>query len=100
MAQYTNITSETTTTLIEKGEDASGKISKITICNNSVNSATSVHVNLWDGSSSDLFHFCRNVTIPSGATLVLEDNISFNSNTYKLRISNAGTAPDLTVIIK
>ena len=99
MAIYTNITSATTTTLIEKG-DASGDIGKITICNNSTNSATDVHVNLWDGTSSDLFHFCRNVTIPSGATLVLQDNIKFNSKRYKLRISNAGTAPDLTVIIK
>ena len=100
MARYIAITSATTTTLIEKNGSIGGAIRKITICNNSANAATGVHVNLWDGSSETLFHFCRNVTIPSGATLVLDDNLAFDKSVYKLRISNAGTDPDITVIIK
>tara|TARA_Y100001938_G_scaffold68213_1_gene94676 strand:- start:331 stop:636 length:306 start_codon:yes stop_codon:yes gene_type:complete len=101
MAIYTAITSATTTTLITKGSGTSGNISKITICNNSSNAATSISVHLWSGDGGDPVHpFVHNVTIPSGATLVLEDNIGFDSNSYNLRISNAGTSPDITVIIK
>ena len=99
MAIYKAITSATTTPLISKGSTRSGNLKKITICNNSASAATSIHVNLWDGSSETLFHFCRNVTIPSGVTLVLEDNLSFDASVYNLRISNAGTSPDITVII-
>ena len=100
MAIYTAITSATTTTLITKGANVTGRISKITICNNSTNPATSISVHLWTGSGGDPVHpFVHNVTIPSGATLVLEDNLSFDSSVYNLRISNAGTSPDITVII-
>ena len=98
---YKAITSATTTTLINKGEEISGNIKKITICNNSANAATGISVHLWAGGVSDPVHpFVHNVTIPSGATLVLDDNLAFDRSVYNLRISNAGTDPDLTVIIK
>ena len=101
MAIYTAITSATTTTLITKGGTISGNISKMTICNNSANAATSISVHIWSGVGGQPVHpFVHNVTIPSGATLVLDDNLSFNSKEYNLRISNAGTDPDITVIIK
>jgi hypothetical protein len=101
MAIYNAITSATTTTLITKGGRVSGSIKKITICNNSDNAATGISVHLWSGVVGQPVHpFVHNVTIPKGATLVLEDNISFNSVDYNLRISNAGTSPDITVIIK
>ena len=101
MAIYKSITSATTTTLITKGSTTSGSISKIVICNNSANAATSISVQLWSGVGDEPVHpFVHNVTIPSGATLVLNDNLSFSSGVYNLRISNAGTDPDLTVIIK
>ena len=101
MAIYNAITSATTTTLITKNGNISGSINKITICNNSDNAATGISVHLWNGTGGQPVHpFVHNVTIPSGATLVLEDNISFNSKEYNLRISNAGTGPDITVIIK
>lgn len=100
MAKYTAITSATTTTLISKGGNKSGRISKITICNNSDNPATGISLHLWSGDGGDPVHpFIHNVTIPKGATLVLEDNLSFDSKAYNLRISNAGTGPDITVII-
>ena len=104
MAIYTAITSATTTTLIAKvGTKSmrnSGMIKKMTICNNSASPATSISVHLWTGSGGDPVHpFIHNVTIPSGATLVLEDNLSFDASVYNLRISNAGTSPDITVII-
>ena len=103
MAIYKAITSATTTTLIPKSSTntSAGKINKINICNNSANAATGISVHLWSGVGGEPVHpFVHNVTIPSGATLVLDDNLGFKSNKYKLRISNAGTDPDLTVIIK
>ena len=100
MAIYKAITSATTTTLFEKNGSIGGVIRKMTICNNSANPATSISVHLWTGSGGDPVHpFIHNVTIPSGVTLVLEDNLSFDASVYNLRISNAGTSPDLTVII-
>ena len=106
-AKYFSITSATTTTLINKmvvkdgGLPSDGDIRKITICNNSDNAATGISVHLWNGVGGQPVHpFVHNMTIPSGATLVLDDNLSFNSMEYNLRISNAGTSPDLTVIIK
>ena len=97
---YKAITSATTTTLINKGEEISGNIKKITICNNSANAATGISVHFWNGVGGQPVHpIVHNVTIPSGATLVLEDNVSFDAKLYNLRISNAGTDPDLTVII-
>ena len=101
MATYTAITSATTTTLITKDGTFSGNIQKITICNNSANAATSISVHFWSGTVGHPVHpLVHNVTIPSGATLVLEDNVKFDHKNYNLRISNAGTDPDLTVIIK
>ena len=99
MAMYKAITSATTTTLITKGVGGGG-ISKMTICNNSASPATNISVHLWAGGGGDPVHpFIHNVTIPKGATLVLDDNLAFNSSVYNLRISNAGTDPDITVII-
>ena len=103
MAIYKNIASATTTTLITKGavSDHAGGVKKITICNNSANAATGISVHLWNGEVGQPVHpFVHNVTIPSGVTLVLEDNLAFDGSKFNLRISNAGTDPDLTVIIK
>ena len=101
MAKYTAITSATTTTLITKNRSVSGDINKISICNNSANAATGISVHFWNGVGGQPVHpIVHNVTIPSGATLVLEDNVSFDAKLYNLRISNAGTNPDITVIIK
>ena len=90
-------TSGSATTLIEKGSLISGNISKIIISNNSDNPATII-VDLFDGST--VFYICKNVIIPKGVVLVLEDNLSFNSSRFNLRIYNTGTSPTLSIIIK
>ena len=101
MAIYKAITSATTTTLITKGGTHGGGVNKMTICNNSASPATGISVHLWNGSGGSPVHpLIHNVTIPSGATLVLEDNLSFDKKRFNLRISNAGTNPDITVIIQ
>jgi len=98
MAIYKNITTETTTTLITKGGDVTKRVSKILISNNSSSDATGIVVNLYDGTN--VFYLIRDVVIPSKVSLVLEDNVSFDTKKFNLRISNAGTNPNLTVIIK
>jgi len=100
MAIYTNITtSPATTTLIKKSGSQGGIIRKITIANFSDNAADAV-VNLFlnDGTATDLY-LCKNVAIPKGATLILEDNLSFDKNRFSLKMYSTGTAPALTVII-
>jgi len=101
MAIYTNITtSPATTTLISKDITKNIAISKITIANFSDNAADAiVNVYLNDGSATDLY-LCKNVAIPKGVTLVLDDNISFDRKKYDLKMYSTGTAPALTVIIK
>jgi hypothetical protein len=101
MAIYTNITtSPATTTLIAKNSSTGGGIKKITIANFSDNAAdATVNVFLNDGTATDLY-LCKNVAIPKGATLVLDDNVSFDVKKYDLKMYSTGTAPALTVIIK
>jgi hypothetical protein len=71
--------------------------SSILISNNSSNNATGVCVDLYDGTN--VFYFIRDIVIPTQVSLLLEDYVSFDSEKYNLRISNAGTNPNLTVII-
>lgn len=99
MAQYNNVSSATTTTLIAKYSSKGGAIKLMSISNNSANTAT-VSVFLYDGSNS--YYICKNVTISTGSTLVLDDPLllSFDVDIYDLKITNAGTSPDITVIIK
>ena len=100
-AIYEAITSATTTTLITKGRRVNGDISRMLICNNSADAATGISVHLWSGVGGEPVHpFIHNVTIPSGATLVLDDNLKFDGSKFNLRISNGGSNPDITVIIK
>ena len=78
----------------------SGAIRKISIANFSDNAADAV-VNLFlnDGTVTDLY-LCKNVAIPKGATLILEDALNFDSSIYSLKMYSTGTSPALTVIIK
>jgi hypothetical protein len=94
---YANISSATTTTLITKGGGVNGSISKITIANHDDSDSNTVQLHLYDGSS--VTYVIVETIIPARATLVLEDNVSFNSGLYNLRLVTSSTA-DTTVIIK
>jgi len=101
MAIYTNITSSPVeTTLITKDGTRGGAIKKITIANFS-DHADGATVNLFLEDASDVdWYIIKNVVIPKGATLVLDDNLSFDKNLYSLKMYSTGTSPALTVIIK
>ena len=101
MAIYKNITtSPTETTLITKGGSISGNIKKISIANFSDHADGAV-INLFLEDASDVdWYIIKNVAIPKGVTLVLDDNLAFDSSRYNLKIYNTGTSPALTIIIK
>ena len=103
MAIYTNITSGTTTTLITKDGARGGAIKKITIANVDGHQADNVCLYLEDASANK-FYFFKDLDIPYGASLVVEDNLSFNSSVYSLKMitqnASDGGTPSLTVIIK
>ena len=55
-------------------------------------------------AGNNKYHFFKDVDIPYGASLVLDDNLSFDKSFYHLRIvtqnASDGGTPSLTVIIK
>ena len=93
---YTNITSATTTTLITKDQGVSGNIKKITIANHDDTDANIIQLHLYDGSNTFVI---VETSIPARATLVLDDNLSFDPSVYNLRIITSSTA-ETTIIIK
>jgi hypothetical protein len=99
MAVYKNISSISTETLIAKGSDGRGNINKITISNNDNTDLTIAKVYLCSTCDGSDNYTIAETTIPPLATLVLEDNISFNSKSFSLKIDSSTTA-ELTVIIK
>ena len=107
---YKNITTGTTTTLLTKGGLRNAYISKITIANVDGHQADNVCLFLEDETASastdpgnNKYYFFKDVDIPYGATLVVEDNLTFELDQFHLRIvtQNAadGGTPSLTVII-
>ena len=106
---YKNIATGTTTLITKKG-GVSGNIKKILIANVDGHQADNVCLFLEDetaSASTDAgnvkHYFFKDVDIPYGATLVVEDNLVFDVNSYHLRIvtqnASDGGTPSLTVII-
>ena len=87
-----------TITLITKGSGTSGNIKKILIANENTSNAVDITVDLHDGTNT--FTIIKEIEIPVKSSLVLSDNIDFDSNIFNLRITTSGTAPLVTVIIK
>ncbi len=78
-------------------EGSRGSISSISICCEHQTSAAIVDLYLNDGTDS--FYIIKDVAIPPGATLMLNEGLSFDNNTLALEI-NQTQAVDLSVIIK
>ena len=92
-----NITSATTTTLIAKN-DAAGSIRSVSIANCS--SSNAVTVTLFLDADTTQTSYIENVVIPTGTTLFLDNNISFDNSILSLKLTTVGTSPDVNVIIK
>ena len=96
---YKNISSATTETLITKNSGVSGSVNKITISNHDLTDSCRITLYLHDGAGSPTIYTIVETTIPPLVTLVLEDNLRFDSNKYNLKIDTS-TSADLTIIIK
>jgi len=94
---YKNISTQDTHDLIVKKENVSGDISKITIANHDDTDTNVVQLHLFDGASTT--YVIAEASIPPRATLVLDDNLSYDGGKYSLRLTTSSTA-DTTVIIK
>ena len=111
---YKNVTTAgapATTDLIAKGNKEVGRINKITISNNDGDQADNVALFLEDETAAATtnagnikYYFFKDVNIPQGASLVLDDNLAYDGSLYHLRITTTtagdGGTPDLTLIIK
>ena len=83
--------------IIPKRSGISGNIKKIIINNTDGSNALVVtHLDHFDGSNE--FQIISNVNIPVGASLVLSDNIAFDSNIYALRITTSNSATSTIII--
>jgi len=98
MAVYKNITGSATTTVITKGDTVSGSIDKIVIANVNTSNDVTITVDLHDGTNT--FTLIKEVVVPTKTSLVLEDNVRFDSAVYNLRVTTAGTSPNISVIIR
>tara|TARA_R100001015_G_scaffold9676_1_gene3795 strand:+ start:565 stop:876 length:312 start_codon:yes stop_codon:yes gene_type:complete len=103
MAIYKNISaisgigSGSPVTLVTKGGLTNGNVRKIIITNHDDSDSNVIQLHLFDGSSTT--YVIAETTIPPRATLVLDDNLSFDSSAYNLRIMTS-TDAELTIIIK
>lgn len=100
-----DIQSATDTTLIEK-YSISGAISQISICNQHASTAITIDLYLDDegGANDSKCYIVKNVSVPAGATLLLDHGISFDSSVLALKLKTVGGSIDATnsvsVIIK
>ena len=102
MAIYNNISSDTTSDpveLITKGSGISGNIRSILITNHDDSDSCVVKIQLNDSAGSPTIYVINETNIPPRASLLLEDNIQFDSDRYNLQAVTNSTA-DITIIIK
>jgi len=103
MAKYFNITLATATIVdidtSNTGQQYAGNVSSISLCNNSSSNAVT-SIKLVDRGTTDTYYMVQDVVIPVGVTLLLDHDISFDVNKYRLDLDNSGTSPNITIIIK
>ena len=88
-----------TITVITKNSGVSDNINKILIVNENTSNVVNVTVDLYDGTNT--FTIIKEKEIAVNTSLVLSDNVDFDSNIFSLRITTSGTGtPTVTVIIK
>ena len=100
---YKSISSDTTgspVTLITKGAGRKGHVNKITIANHHASLKNTVQLHLWNGlaGGDSITHVITEVVIPSKVTLVLTDNLTFDSKIYNLRVTTE-TSANISIIV-
>ncbi len=96
MAIYNSFTGAGAATLISQSSSTGGSISKILLCNTGTGDLT-ITVYFEDSNTpANDFKIINSVVIPAGASLVLEDNLSFNTSLFSLKATYLG---DFDVII-
>ena len=99
MAIYNKFTGNTTDTeLIVKNSGTSGNIRKILIaCTH--DTVDLIIDRLYLDDATNEYDIISNVKIPVGTTLVLEDNLSFSSSEFDLKITTTNSS-NCSIIIK
>ncbi len=92
-----HITTATTTTLIPI-YGSRGSIKSISIANQ--HDTIAAHVDLYLDDGTNTSYMVKSVEIPSGTTLVLDHNISFDNSVLGLKLVTVGTGLPISVIIK
>tara|TARA_R100001015_G_C4554511_1_gene115645 strand:- start:211 stop:507 length:297 start_codon:yes stop_codon:yes gene_type:complete len=92
-----NITTATTTTLVELGQDK-GVVRSISVCNNHATLGSKVSIYLDDGTNQT--YFTNQLALPGTVTLFLNEGLSFNNAVFALKITNTGSGLPLSVILK
>jgi len=95
----TNITSATTTTLVDF-DSLNGAVNSIHVTNNSASNAVTIGLYLHDGTSANDSYFIKNLVVPTGVAFLLTEGLGFNTDVLSLKIITAGTSPDVSVIIR
>ena len=90
-----NITTATTTTLIEKAT-SNGDVGKIRITNN--HSAES-QISVWITDDTNDFYYIKNLVIPTAAGYIVE-GVYFNEDVYSLKIQTHSATTDLTLQLR
>jgi hypothetical protein len=102
MAIYKNFSGDQTNAILIAKDDSvaipfSGNIRKILITNTHSTNTQSTRIDLYDGTNTYILY--NNIDIPCNTSLVLTDNVSFDSSIYSLRLTTTGSAT-CDIIIK
>ena len=97
--RHVNITSgATTTTLIDNSGYYDGNVSKVLISNNDSIDST-IDILIHDNVNTIDYFVVKNLVIPAGVSLVLEDCLTFDINNSSLKINHSDPT-NLSIIIK
>ena len=91
MAIYKNFSgNQTNAILLKRRSGVSGNIRKILITNTHSANTQSTRIDLYDETNTYILY--NNIDIPSKTSLVLTDNVGFDSSIYSLRLTTTGSA--------
>lgn len=95
----TNITTATDTILVDFDTD-NGSVKSLQISNNNASNAVTVSLYLSDGTTANDAYFFKNLVMPVGTAMILNEGLGFDTAVLKLVLTTAGTSPNVSVIIK